>query len=174
MAGSVKLSVKGTKELQKALLRAGKRAEELVLGAMFIEGERVMSKSKREAPVGVDGNLRASGFVRPPERKGASKWVVVLGYGGAAKGYAIYQHEGIGPAVGQPAFFPPVDALKPWVAKKIAPPPEELDSVAFLVARKIGQKGLAPKKFLERPLREEAPKMAGRMARRVRAGLERG
>lgn len=47
-----------------------------------------------------------------------------------------------------PGKMPPIDSLVSWVAKKIAPAPSKLRSVAFLVARKIGRKGMKPNDFV--------------------------
>lgn len=160
--------VKGTRELMRALERAGARAGEASAAALYQEGERVMAASKQEAPVGVDGVLRASGHVERPQMN-TTGWQVRLGYGGASKGYAQVVHDGRTP--GKKA--PPARALEPWVKKKMAVPQDEVRSVAFLVARKIGLKGTKPTKFLERPLMEAVPGMAGRMAARIRRSLER-
>jgi HK97 gp10 family phage protein len=161
------VEVTGTKELLASLEKAGDIAQELLGNAMRVEAELIMTASKREAPVD-EGILRASGFVKEPvEEKGAI--VVELGYGGAASDYAIYMHEGTGPAVGRPAFFPPVEAFRGWARRVLGD-----ESLAFVVARSVGQKGLKPRKFLERPMRQRARGMAGRLTRRVKADLERG
>lgn len=173
---SIQLKVEGTKKLTQRLGRLKGRAVFLAGQGLYREAEKVMAKSKREAPVGVHGTLRSSGFVHPPRPiPGARQGMeVVLGYGGAASGYAVYIHEGTGPAVGQPAFFPPPSALEPWVKKKMGiTDPEEVERVAFLVARKIGQKGLEPRKFLERPLHEAMQGMGDRVAAHIRKGLGR-
>lgn len=84
---AVNVRVTGTKELMRALARAGDRAEHAAKAALYQEAERVMAQSKQEAPVGVDGVLRASGFVELP-KPAPRGWRVTLGYGGAAKAYA--------------------------------------------------------------------------------------
>jgi hypothetical protein len=124
-----------------------------------------MAASVPEAPVGVSGALRASHFVRPPKITpfGAS---VEFGYGGVAGGYALYVHEGVGPAVGQPPFFPPSEAFEDWARLK------GIDVPAFVIARSVGQKGIKPTKFLEGPLKKMASGMGGRMARTVRKCLK--
>ena len=156
---SIQVSVKGTAELQKALRQYGAKAEKLVAAALYREAEGVMAKSKEESPVGVDGNLRASGFVNLPETVNG-KIRVELGYGGPSASYALYVHEGTRP------HFPPVDALKPWAKKFLGD-----ESAAFAVARKIARVGTKATKFLERPLRQRAAGMGERIAARVRAGL---
>lgn len=165
---SVRFGIRGTAALQKALVAAGQRANQAAASALYIEAEKVMAASKQEAPVGVDGVLRASGFVNPPEVKG-NGLRVTLGYGGAAKNYALTVHEGRGPG----KKMPPPKALEPWVRKKLGVPAKEVEGVAFVVARSIGIKGTKPTKFLEKPLLRAAPGMAGRMATRIRRSLER-
>jgi len=60
--------------------------------ALFIEGELIMTDSKRNhVPVDL-GVLRSSGLVQEPERKG-NQVTVRLGYGGAAAPYALAVHE---------------------------------------------------------------------------------
>lgn len=50
--------------------------------------------------------------------------------------------------------FPPVDALIPWVIKKLAVAPANARSVAFLVARKISRVGTKPNPYHSRVLDE--------------------
>lgn len=164
---AVTVKVTGTRAMLRALEQAGSRATEATKAALYQEGERVMAASKQESPVGVDGVLRASGYVQPPEPVGRG-WRVTLGYGGAAKSYAIVVHEGR-----KPGSQPPSKPLEPWVKKKLGVPAKEVASVAFLVARKIKMRGTRPTKFLEKPLLAAAPGMAGRMATRIRRSLER-
>ena len=165
---SVRVRLRGVAELQRALAAMGDRAAAGAAAALFAEGERVMMMSKQEAPVGVDGVLRASGHVEVPKREG-SRLTVRLGYGGAAKSYANVIHEGRKPG----SRPPPSQALVPWVKKKLFVPEAEAASVAFVVARSIGKKGTKPTKFLERPFMAAVPGMAGRMAERIRRSLER-
>ena len=165
---AINVRVTGTKELMQALARAGARAEMAAKAALYQEAERVMAQSKQEAPVGVDGVLRASGFVELPKPAGRG-WRVTLGYGGAAKSYAAVIHEGRTPGKRPP----PSKAIEPWVKKKMGVPADEVAGVAFVVARSIGKKGTRPTKFLERPLNAAAAGMASRMAKRIRAQMER-
>lgn len=165
---AIHVGVTGTPELQRALAAAGVRASEGAVAALYQEAERVMAKSKQEAPVGVDGVLRASGYVEIPKRTGPFGWLVTLGYGGAAKSYAAAVHEGR-----RPGSMPPSLELIPWVKKKLGVPTDRLASVAYLVARKIARVGTAPTKFLEKPLLAAVPGMASRMAATIRRRVER-
>ena len=69
--------------------------------ALYEEGERKMTAAKRITPV-LTGTLRASGYVRRPERILGAMFglvkniVVTLGFGGASAPYAVYVHENLG------------------------------------------------------------------------------
>jgi hypothetical protein len=164
---AISFKVSGTQGLIRALSRAGARAPHEGARALYIEGEKIMAASKQEAPVGVDGVLRASGFVDPPQQTPEGTRIQ-LGYGGASKTYAIVVHEGRKPG----SKMPPPKALEPWVRKKLGVPADEVASVSFAVARKIAETGTEPTKFLEHPFRAAIPGMADRMAKRIRKSLE--
>lgn len=165
---SVTIEVEGRQELIRALRKAKDRGMKSLAAGLFGEGNAVMRESKREVPVD-EGTLRASGFVDLPkiDRAGIE---VVLGYGGAASSYAVFVHEGTGPAVGRPPYFPPIDVIGEWVRRVLGVTDE---GAVFMIARAIGQRGLPPKKFLERPLKARASGMSRRLARRVRRDIER-
>ena len=59
--------------------------------ALNAEAQIMMRNSKRLVPVD-SGTLRRSGIILPVFREG-SNWVILMGYGGAASGYAMDQHE---------------------------------------------------------------------------------
>lgn len=62
--------------------------------ALFTAAEvRVMTPSKRTYVPVDSGTLRASGFIEKPVIILGSKAKVVMGYGGAAKSYALIVHE---------------------------------------------------------------------------------
>ncbi len=167
MADGLRVEFKGIKELKKAFDQARQRAEASLAVAIFLEAEGVMRASKREVPVD-QGILRSSGFVKKPTNR-LGKIQVVFGYGGAAKAYALFLHEGTGPAVGRSSFMPPVDVFKDWARRVLGD-----ESLGFVVARAVGQRGLKPRKFLEAPLRRKLRGMGTRIARRVRRDVERG
>lgn len=91
MALRLKAQIRGSKALQRELKRRAREAPKALAGALFIEAERIMGKSKRIVPVD-KGALRASGHVQLPVIKG-KKVSVTLGYGGAAVRYAVIVHE---------------------------------------------------------------------------------
>ncbi len=163
----ITVKITGGKELAKAFKQAEKRALAELVIALRLEAEGVMRASKREVPVGVSGFLRSSGFVKRPKVRGRGV-SVTMGYGGAAKDYALFIHEGTGPRVGRPAFMPPVAPFKEWAKRVLGD-----ESLGFVIARSVGQKGLKPRKFLEKPLRRKSRGMGRRIARRVKKGLEK-
>jgi hypothetical protein len=167
----MRVEVKGTQALINALAKAGKRAPQALGQALSIEAESIMATAKRgmgEGPSGsmsaVDtGTLRASGNVQHPKH-GVGNVSVTMGFGGPAAPYALYIHEGTGPAVGRPPFHPPVEPFKDWARRVLGD-----ESLAYAVAASVGKKGLRPRKFLERPFRASARGMSARLARRIRA-----
>lgn len=164
---SMDFDLAGTRELAAALRAAGPRVYDVLGKAGYREAEGIMGDSKAEVPVDM-GTLRASGFVRPPKREGTDV-VIEMGYGGAASGYATYIHEGTGPAVGRPPFMPPVAPFKDWARRVLGD-----ESAGYAVARAVGQRGLAPRKFLENPLKARLDSMGSRLAGRIRRMLGRG
>jgi hypothetical protein len=146
------------RQLDAQAVRLGSRA-------LFLEGEKIMRASKPLVPVFM-GALRSSGHVQLPRRTAGGDIEVVLGYGGAAASYAVFVHEGTGPAVGRPSYFPPISALKPWARKKLGD-----ENAAFAVARAIHRRGTKPIKFLEIPFRAALPGMPGRIAAHIRRGM---
>ena len=156
----------GGEKLQAALRRAGAAGPKLAGSALYREGERVMTRSKREfVPVDM-GVLRASGHVQAPKADTLGV-VVTLGYGGAAQRYALYVHEGTGPAVGRAPFMLPPEALRGWARRHGIP-----EDALYPLARAIGRRGLRPLKYLEKPLLEAVPGMDARLAADVRRGVK--
>lgn len=160
----LKIDIDGIERMTSAMNALGTKGPLAMGAALWKEGERIMAKSKELVPVDM-GTLRASGHVTLPTitPTGAS---VTLGYGGAASDYAVYVHEGTGPAVGRPAFMPPVSIIQEWAQRHGIDP-----SLGFVIARAIGQRGLEPKKFLEKPLLEAATDMADRIAVELRGKI---
>ena len=77
--------------VQRQLRAMPSKALQALSGAVQQEAETIMTESKRIVPVDT-GTLRASGIVAAPDVKGDTV-TVELGYGGAAKAYALIQHE---------------------------------------------------------------------------------
>ena len=60
--------------------------------AMYMVAEEIMTDAKQNYVPVVSGNLRRSGFVNPFQVQ-AQRVTVTLGFGGAAKSYALAVHE---------------------------------------------------------------------------------
>lgn len=96
----------------------------------------VQNKAKVAAPVNL-GTLRSQIHIKPVLGDDFSLWVE------AEAAYSYFVEMGRGP--GKP---PPVDAIKKWARRKFGITGKELDSVAFLIARKIGKVGTVKHPFM--------------------------
>lgn len=83
----------GVNEMLATLRRVVATMPNEVAKALYAEAQIEMTESNRRVPVKF-GVLRASGFVQDPEQNGKNI-SVTLGYGGAAKDYAIPVHENL-------------------------------------------------------------------------------
>jgi hypothetical protein len=88
----IDVQVTGAAEIEAFLNQFPKEALVAAGGALYRRAEHVMSRSKTEFVPVRDGILRDSGYVQPPTLDGGEV-AVELGYGGAAKAYALKQHE---------------------------------------------------------------------------------
>jgi len=89
------MTLTGAQQLEQVLLRAPARAQQALGMALYREAQKTMALSKRDyVPVDM-GVLRGSGTVKPPKRIGVMGVEIVMGYGGAAKAYAVVQHENL-------------------------------------------------------------------------------
>lgn len=112
-----------------------------IAAQLFQEGERIMARSKKQVPVDL-GNLRATGFVEPPEIDGFSV-SVTLGYGGTA---------------GPGETFPRPDKL-PTGKVGYAVVVHEDQSINHKTGSAL---------YLERPFLDEAPSAERRLGTRIR------
>jgi len=87
----IHVKIKGLDKVLKELNRFGERGRRAFAAGLYVEGQEIMTESKRECPVDT-GTLRGTGHVEKPKFKGRSI-SVTLGYGGPAAPYAIYVHE---------------------------------------------------------------------------------
>lgn len=100
MPGRITITLKGDKELIRLLDRLGDQAPLAAAVGLYNGAQRIFSRSQGEAPVGGPptsprdphrGALRGSGHVTGPTRAGKD-YQVTIGYGGAARAYALAQH----------------------------------------------------------------------------------
>lgn len=132
----------GVNELQDRLFMAHLNALQAMGGAIYLEGQTIMTRSKREfVPVDL-GTLRGSGHVEQPEYSG-HKAEVTLGYGGPAAAYALAVHE-----------HPSVHSPPSWQGKTA-------EQINWNVA------GSGPK-YLETPVVEANIGLGQRLARRIK------
>ncbi len=135
----------GVAEMARKIQSISSKLPYSAAAALRMEAEIEMTEAKRRCPRSPGGGtLRASGFVAEPTQEGR-KISVVLGFGGAARDYAVAVHEHLS------EHSPPS-----WQGK------EELDWTI---------PGTGPK-FLEGPLKESAPHMGNRIARRMALTVE--
>ncbi len=117
------MSVKwiGLDKLQRKLDSARRDTIDDVAGVLHRKGEEVMTDSKRTYVPVRDGILRDSGHVNLPVVTG-NRVSVTLGYGGAAKAYALIQHERLDFAHtrGGPKYLErPVTAAAPEISRAV-------------------------------------------------------
>ncbi len=105
--------------------------EEMLIAV--VESDSLLLREVQErTPVGVGGGGGLRGSIFASEEVLADN---VIGVVSTSMPYAVPVELGTKP------HFPPVEALRDWVEAVLGVSEEESESVAFLVARKISQKG---------------------------------
>jgi hypothetical protein len=100
--------------------------------AATTEADGLLEREIQErTPTGIGGALRTS--IKGQETVLADS---VIGVVGTPLSYAVPVELGT-----RPHFPWPIEPLKDWVRHKLDVPPEEVDEVAFLIARKIAARG---------------------------------
>jgi hypothetical protein len=117
------IKLTGVKEAVARLKGIERVTPTALADALYVEGELIMTTSKRSwVPVDL-GTLRASGRVERPRISG-SNVSVELGFGGAAAAYALIQHERTDfnhPGQGRAKYLEgPVKEAAPTIGRKIA------------------------------------------------------
>jgi hypothetical protein len=138
--------MRGAKEMAARIRRLAERFPDAIEGALRIEGELVMTDSKKNYVPVDEGVLKNSGFVDDPERKGVEV-SVTLGFGGAASAYALAVHE-------HPSRHSPPS----WRNVR--------DERGRFRAVQFHPRGRGPK-YLEKPLMNAVPGMANRIGKRL-------
>lgn len=118
----------GAEAMVAKIKRLAKEFPDHVAAAIYQEAQIEMTEAKRRTPVDITedaphpGQLRASGHVEEPERKGKNI-TVTLAFGGAAIDYAVHVHENpdaIHP-VGQWKYLESVlNESRPYMAGRLA------------------------------------------------------
>lgn len=115
------VTLEGAGALRFALSAAPERAIAALGAALYHEANDIMTEAKGETPVDT-GVLRASGTVFRPQVFGTIV-EVQLGFGGAARAYALIQHErtDFNHRVGKDHFLSdPIDRHIPGMEERLA------------------------------------------------------
>lgn len=118
-----------------------------------ISASRVLSDAKNTVPVAW-GKLRSSGHVKPIPKGHKAEF---------ESNYARYVE--FGRRAGK---FPPIDPIRDWVRKVGMASGENVNSIAFLVARKIAQKGTRKQPFLRPAFERERMRFKRNVLRLVK------
>lgn len=90
---TVTVKILGLEEFQAKLKTVAPAVARAAMGtALYAEATSIMAEAIPKAPIEF-GALRSSGHVEAPVVTGAGMISVTLGFGGAAKDYAVVQHE---------------------------------------------------------------------------------
>jgi len=126
----ITVKVEGLEKLMQGLKRAASELEPIVTEAIRKSGELVKQNAARQAPT-FEGTLKRSLTNQP------SKLRTEVFVGASSEKYGYVQEYGR-----KPGKQPPVKALEKWAQAKLGS-----SSLAFVVARSIGQKGTKPHPF---------------------------
>lgn len=123
--------MQGWEELTRAWQRAPQIVREELTTATDEATALLQAATQAMTPVGATGLLRSSILAQDTVALSDQ----VIGVVGTSNPYAIPVELGTRP------HFPPVEALEDWVRARLNVAPEEVRSVAFLIARKIAAHG---------------------------------
>ena len=130
------------------------------LTAIGLDMERTAVQYLDSRNINVDGDIRDS--IRSEVKKAIDSFLLSLG---ANAPHAIFVHEGTKP------HWPPAKPIRVWVHKKLNVPAEEIDTVTYLVQRKIAREGTKAKPFLGVAFRAHVNKVGGRIGRAIERGI---
>src|SRR4030095_6764164 len=157
MANLMEVKVSGLDQVFKNLEATSEQIIQALARALYEDGNALLNEAKAIVPVDL-GTLKSLGFVTFTEIS-AGTIDVTVGFGGAAKAYAVYVHEGTGPAVGHASYFPPKEALEAWANKHVIP----VGALQWAIYRR----GTRPTKYLEEPFNHRAKGFDQRIGRAV-------
>ena len=166
------LNLEGLDAINKKLAELDKSVKEDVSNEINASALKIQTSAKRLAPVNF-GQLRNS-IQLSPQTTGSLTYIVA-----ATASYAPYVEFGTGGKVSIPAGFEAdaaafrggkagtfkemVDALALWVKRKGIGNGKNERGLAYVIARKILQKGLRPQPFLIPSYEQEKPKLIKRL-----------
>ena len=167
---TVEFEPEGWKELGQRLDEADMKARMSINEGLRAIGKVIVPTLKAHTPVGATGHLRSK-TVFQLLTIGDDQELQVR-QGARTTGGTFYGRFVRGGR--RPGRRPPIEALIPWVQKKLGVPASRVRSVAFLIARKIGKKGIKPNPYHERALEQATPQIqyiVTAMGQRVTAWL---
>lgn len=123
------LDIQGWQELDSAFRRSPEIVREELLAAVT-ESDKLLEREVKDLTPTASGVSRASIFSREQ----------VLGDGGIGVVGTSQPHVAY-VEIGTRPHFPPVAPLEDWVRQKLAVPEKRVHGVAYLIARKIAQRG---------------------------------
>jgi hypothetical protein len=134
-----------TERIIGRLLRYDQISDRHLRIAMNKSVAKIEARTRKNAPVGVNSRLRNSiaSEVRSPS---PGSLVGRVGSTMKREVYPVVMERGRKP--GQQ--MPPSSALERWVRIRLGVPKKQVKSVAFLVARKIGRRGIMGRFFLRK------------------------
>ena len=148
---SIEFEIKGLKSLEDNFKRAPEYMYGAILTALRRIGKVMVPAVKSQTPVGATSKLRNS-TVFQVMGKGREMKLEVRQSAFSDTGFPY----GVAVRLGTKPHFPPIEALIPWVKKKLGIGDEkEARTVAFLVARKISKVGTKGNPYHERVLRNQ-------------------
>jgi hypothetical protein len=133
-----KVEIEGLDKLIKKRMGKTDWMGDAITKALRQSGLAIQREAAILAPVNT-GALRQSITTEVDKRPPFALWVTV----GPTVKYGRYVEFGRGP--GKP---PPTDAIEPWVRTKLRVSSPRSFRVAYLVARKIAQKGVKPRPYM--------------------------
>lgn len=171
---TVNIDPEGLGDLRRRLDSGGVKARISMNQGLRDIGRLTVPVLKKNTPTGATRRLRNT-TVFQVMGTGADQQLQVRQ--GAKSGQGFFYGRVVRGGRRRGAKRPPVEALLEWVSKKLGVPAARVRSVAFLIARKIGQKGIEPNLYHLLTLREiriPLRRAVSEMGRRVTVHLSRG
>lgn len=133
-----KIEIEGLDKLVRKRFKSNAWMGDAITKGMRQSGLAIQREAAILAPVNT-GALRQSITTEVDQRPPFALWATV----GPTVGYGRYVE--FGRSAGAP---PPVAAIEPWVRQKLKVPSPQSFRVAYLVARRIGERGLKPRPYM--------------------------
>ena len=146
-----KIEIEGLDKLTKKRFRDTDWMADAITKGMRQSGLAIQKEAVILAPVNT-GALRQSITTEVDERPPFALWTTV----GPTVGYGKYVE--FGRSAGTP---PPVAAIEPWVRQKLSVGAPASFRVAYLIARRIGERGIKARPFLHPAMKKAQTSING-------------